>query len=198
MSGRLLWLIMLPFSGPSQRPITIRGEVPAQKHGDPGGLWHPGIVAGFTTLLSRAPSSAASHSPLALFPLSTSASPADWHMLIQGLPAEIRRAERRMENPAPLPQDLHPPALGARPACLWTSPRCSRTLKLGNLWWLTPRLLGSLLELTSGGYVALIATQQVTHKGQDSVFFLLFLVYFLSPSRHFPHLKVGSWHKLYI
>lgn len=82
-------------------------------------------------------------------------------MLIQGLPAEIRHAEHCVEN---TPQDLHPQAV-----CLWTFSQNSHTQAVESRMTQSSPLT-SLLEPTSGGYVALIVTQQVAHRGKYSVF----------------------------
>lgn len=126
------WLCCLLPVCPSA-PSLSRGRH-AWKYGDLGGLWHAGIVTGCWAqlFLSSSPYVALSLMKACIwsFPSSLLAYPADIHMFIQGLPAEIRHAERCMDNP---PQDFHPPPLGTHLGCLWTFPQCTNTQAVGSL-----------------------------------------------------------------
>lgn len=122
------WLCCLLANCPSAPSLSRR--VHALKHDELGGLWHPWIVTAglFNSVIVVFILPYPTHS-IALFP-TPYASPADRHMLIHGVPAEIRHAEHCMKN---LPNDVHPPAWGAHLVRLWIFPQFRDTQAVESL-----------------------------------------------------------------
>lgn len=139
MSGCLLWLIMLPFT-----------TVPVPHHYSEEGMhdnktsWVVGVIQGlcggclpllflsssiYTTLYIMKVCICSFPSSLTVSPLQTDT------CLYKGLPAEIRHAERCVENP---PQDLHPQPLGTHLGCFWTFPQFTHTLAVESLMTQSP------------------------------------------------------------
>lgn len=148
----------------------------ALKYDELGGLWHPGIVTGCLALLFRSSSPYATlsimmvcicsfPSPPCLLPLQTDTC----LYKVYPLRSDMLNIAWRIS----LKTSIHHCWEHTYDASeLFHS---APTFKLWNLWWLSPCLFTSLLEPTSGGYVALIVTQQVAHRGQDSVLPFQFL-----------------------
>lgn len=192
MSACLLWLIMLLFTRLSQRPH----HCPEQQTQGNKTVWVVGgaclCVPGCADVLflSSLPNTALSNA-LSSFTSVLSSRLPPLHM--HGYAGFTWRDK--------MPQDLHPP-LGAHLECLRTSKHYTHSQAV-EMWLFTSCLLMSLLEPCSEGCIALIAAQQVEHRGEGSLvrfipkvdLMVLYISYTYIPNRFIPSHLFKGYHQ---